>query len=42
MMKDLQADWQKWTPSERISALVGLPILAMLMPALVASVVLVH
>ena len=41
-MRDLQADWQKWTTSERVSALVGLPILAMLMPVLVASVVLVH
>jgi hypothetical protein len=41
-MKDLQADWKKWTRAERISALVGFPFLIMLAPALAASAVLVH
>jgi hypothetical protein len=41
-MKDLQADWKKWTRVEQISALVGFPFLIMLAPALAASAILVH
>jgi hypothetical protein len=41
-MKDLQADWKKWSRAEQISALIGFPFLVILAPALAASAVLIH
>ncbi|MDB5360981.1 MAG: hypothetical protein JWO51_2278 [Rhodospirillales bacterium] len=41
-MRDLHADWKKWTRFERISALGGLCVLIILVPALTMAAVLTH
>jgi hypothetical protein len=41
-MRDLYADWKRWSPFERISALGGLFILVLAVPALAATVLLPH
>jgi hypothetical protein len=37
MMRDLLADWRKWSRLERISALVGALAVALLVPTLAAT-----
>ena len=41
-MRDLYADWKKWTKFERISALGGVCVLIVLVPALAMAAVLTH
>lgn len=41
-MRDLLADWNKWTQIERISALVGITFLTFLVPILASTAVLAH
>ncbi len=42
MMRDLYADWKKWTTAERISALTGLCVLVFVVPVLTVAAVLTH
>jgi len=41
-MRDLYADWKKWTMFERISALAGLCVMVVLVPVLTVAAVLTH
>ena len=41
-MRDLYADWKKWTVVERVSALGGLFVMVLAVPALTATVLLAH
>jgi len=41
-MRDLHADWKKWTMFERISALGGLCVMIVLIPILTVAAVLTH
>jgi hypothetical protein len=40
-MKDFLADWRRWSPAERITAVVLLTLLAAALPALVKAAALV-
>jgi hypothetical protein len=42
MMRDLHADWKKWTTVERISALAGLCVLVFVVPVLTVAAILPH
>jgi hypothetical protein len=41
-MKDILADWRRWSPAERIGAIVLLSLLAIAVPALVNAAALPH
>jgi hypothetical protein len=41
-MRDLHADWKKWTMFERVSALGGLCVMVVLVPVLTVAAVLTH
>ena len=41
-MRDLHADWKRWTKLERVSALAGLGVLVILVPALSVAAILSH
>jgi hypothetical protein len=36
-MKDFLADWRRWSPAERIAAIVLLTLIAIALPALVKA-----
>jgi hypothetical protein len=38
-MKDFLADWRRWSPAERIAAVVLLSLLVIALPALVKAAV---
>ena len=42
IMRDLYADWKRWTRFERISALGGLCVLIILVPVLTMAAALTH
>jgi hypothetical protein len=41
-MRDLHADWKKWSLFERVSALTALCLAVVLVPALTATALLTH
>jgi len=42
IMRDLHADWKKWSSFERVSALAGVLIMVLAVPFLTASAFLTH